>query len=65
MGLDEEAASRTIRGAKKLVASESRDRNNCAREPSRVPFASMSSVPPSKAEGGSERWYKSLMYNVV
>jgi hypothetical protein len=64
-GLDEGAPFRTIRGARKLVASATRDKNNCAREPSRVPSASMSSRLPSKADGGRERLYKSLTYNVV
>jgi hypothetical protein len=65
MGLDEGAAFRTIRGAKKLVVSASRAESSCAREPRRVPSASMSSMFPSKADGGSERLYKSLMYSVV
>jgi len=65
MGLDEEAGFRTIRGAKKLVASASRAESNCAWEPRRVPCASMSSIFPSKADGGSERLYKSLTYSVV
>ena len=66
MGLDdEEDASSTISGAKKLVASASREENSCAREPSRVPSASMSSMFPSKADGGSDRLYRSLTYNVV
>lgn len=64
-GFDEEAEFRTIRGAKKLVASASKAESNCAREPRRVPSASMSSIFPSKADGGSERLYNSLMYNVV
>lgn len=65
MGPDEEAESRTKRGAKKLVASASRAVSNCAREPRRVPSASMSSIFPSNADGGSERLYKSLRYSVV
>jgi len=65
VAFDEEAASRTIRGAKKLVASANKDSSNCARDPKRVPFASMSSMLPSKADGGSERLYRSLMYSVV
>ena len=55
IGLDEEVPFRTIRGARKLVASASRDSHSCAWEPSRVPSASMSSKFPSKADGGSER----------
>ena len=65
MGLDEEAGFRITRGAKKLVASASRAESNCAREPRRVPSASMSSMFPSKADGGSERLCRSLTYSVV
>ena len=64
-GLDKEVPFRTMRGARKLVASASRDSNNCAREPSRLPSASMSSMFPSKADKGSERLYRSLTYSVV
>src|SRR5258708_15463894 len=60
IGPDEEVPFCTIMGARKLVASVSRDSKSCAREPSRVPSASMSSRFPSKADGGSERWYRSL-----
>ena len=65
IGFDEEAPFCTIRGARKLVASARRDSNNCAREPSRVPSASMSSMFPSKADEESERLYRSLTYSVV
>ncbi len=65
IGPDEEVPFCTIMGARKLVASVSRDSKSCAREPSRVPSASMSSRFPSKADGGSERWYRSLTYSVV
>ena len=65
IGLGEESPFFTINGARKLVASASRDSNSCAREPSRVPSASMSSRFPSKADGGRERLYRSLTYNVV
>ena len=65
IGLVEEVPFRTIKGARKLIASASTESNNCAREPSRVPSASMSSKFPSKADEGSERLYRSLTYSVV
>jgi len=65
MGLDEELPSIAIRGAKKFVASASRAIYNCPWDPRRAPSASMSSILPSNADGGSERLYKSLMYIVV
>jgi hypothetical protein len=65
IGPDEDVPFRTITGPRKLVASASRDSKSCAREPSRVPSASMSSMFPSKADGGSERLYSSLTYSVV
>jgi hypothetical protein len=63
--LDEEAVFRTIRGAKKLMVSERIDKKNCARDPRRLPSASIFAIFPSKADEGSERLYKSLMYSVV
>jgi hypothetical protein len=65
IGFDEDVPFRTIRGARKLVASASRDNHNCAREPSRVPSTSMSSMFPWKADKESERLYRSLTYSVV